>query len=103
MQVEDVTRKWIESEFPGVFDAVHFGNHYGLSGKKTTKAEMCVRERAICLVDDHHHYARECAAITERVVLFGDYPWNKGDPNDPPLPDNVVRAATWADVVATLM
>jgi uncharacterized HAD superfamily protein len=101
--VEDVTRQWIESEFPGVFDAVHFGNHYGLSGKKTTKTEMCVREGAVCLVDDHHHYAREVSSVTERVVLFGNYPWNKIDVNDPPLPDNVVRAASWDEVVTALL
>jgi hypothetical protein len=101
-QIEAVTRAWIAHEFPGLFDDVLFGNHWGLTGEKKTKAEMCLAEGACCLIDDSPKYIQQCAEVLDRAILFGTYPWNVGD-DDAPLPANAQRANSWSDVVAALL
>lgn len=41
LDIADQTREWLDRHFPGCFDGVHFGNHYGKEGKKQTKGEIC--------------------------------------------------------------
>lgn len=77
--VEGATRSWLERQFPGIFESVHFGNHYALDGTPArSKAEICKEIGAVALIDDSRHHALECArAGLKCVILFGDYSWNR--------------------------
>jgi uncharacterized HAD superfamily protein len=79
---EQLTRCWIERNYPGIFDEVHFGNHYCKEGKSRTKAEICRSINAVMLIDDSISYARNCASEGIPVILFGNYPWNRPHEND---------------------
>lgn len=75
--IETMTREWIDEHFPGLFTALHFGNHYGVSGLIRSKPEMCADINALLLIDDSSLYASQCAAANVNVVLFGNYAWNR--------------------------
>jgi len=90
--IEPQTREWVAAHFPGVFTELHFGNHFGRGGKKTSKPEMCARIGAVALIDDSLDYARQCAEAGLCVFLFGEYAWNQ---TSEPLPPLVVRLHTW--------
>lgn len=77
--LQEVTKQWIEAHFPGVFEGVHFGNHYSADGSPSrSKAEICKDLGAVALIDDSRHHALACAkAGVPLVILFGDYSWNK--------------------------
>lgn len=77
--VEGATRSWLERQFPGIFESVHFGNHYASDGSPArSKAEICKEIGAVALIDDSRHHALECArAGLKCVILFGDYSWNR--------------------------
>jgi hypothetical protein len=60
-KVEDVTRKWIERFFPGIFKDVHFGNHYSTTSRAIPKSELCRNIGAALLIDDSARYAEDCA------------------------------------------
>ena len=74
--LEDETRSWIAKHYPGIFEELHFGNHYSTSGKKRSKPEMCREIGAIALIDDSQVYAGQCAVEGIKTVLFGNYAWN---------------------------
>jgi uncharacterized HAD superfamily protein len=93
------TRDCIEKYFPGIFTECHFGNHFGTSGTKVSKPEMCARIGAVALVDDSLDYARQCAQAGIPVCLFGDYAWNQPSAE---LPGSVARATSWREVVPRL-
>lgn len=39
--IQQPTLDWIDTYFPGVFQAVHFGNHWSLEGRSRPKSEIC--------------------------------------------------------------
>lgn len=39
--IKDHTIQWIESHFPGLFQEIHFGNHFALHGESRPKSEIC--------------------------------------------------------------
>lgn len=76
-----------------------FGNHWGLSGRKVRKVELCRQLGAAMLIDDSLHYVREMAEEGMSAVLFdmeGKYGWNKDKEE---LPAGVVRLKSWHEVV----
>ncbi|KAA8498248.1 hypothetical protein FVE85_5833 [Porphyridium purpureum] len=78
--IEKETRAWLDQFFPAVFDQVVFGNHWGLTGQKLSKPELCKAVGATTIIDDNLTYAKQCASSGIRVLLFdldGKYPWNK--------------------------
>merc|ERR1711904_690855 len=89
----------IDWYFPGVFEGVHFGNHFGVSGKKTSKPDMCKYIGATALIDDSADYARECAGSKIPTYLFGDYGWNGMDVSMNPL---IRRVSSWNEVLDSL-
>mmetsp|Transcript_26225 Transcript_26225/g.68883 ORF Transcript_26225/g.68883 Transcript_26225/m.68883 type:complete len:214 (-) Transcript_26225:1741-2382(-) len=101
-QIKVVTEAWIDREFPELFAAVHFGNHWGLTGEKRSKSEMCRAEGAVCLIDDSPKYVRQCATALDSAILFGEYPWNRV-PDGEPLPPNAQRATSWDEVLEVLL
>ena len=39
--IQQPTLAWVEEHFPGVFQEVHFGNHWALEGQSKAKSEIC--------------------------------------------------------------
>lgn len=81
-----------------------FGNHYGLSGQKLSKPEMCRTLGACMLIDDNLSYAMQCSALPGFQVLLFDwnqsYPWSRTADK---LPHNVHRLHSWDDVQRFLL
>ncbi|XP_073110117.1 uncharacterized protein [Elaeis guineensis] len=80
--IKDDTLKWIEEHYPGLFQEIHFGNHFALDGQSRPKSEICKSLGAQVLIDDNPRYALECADVGIRVLLFdyeNSYPWSKSD------------------------
>lgn len=97
IELEDITRAWIERYFPNCFEEIYFGNHYALGGKSISKPDMCKRAGADVLVDDSPSYVKECAANGIDAYLFGEYPWNKMEETP-----GVYRASGWDDLLGRL-
>ena len=83
---------FVRQHFPDTFAALHFGNHFGKTGAKVSKPDMCKKIGALALIDDSLDYAKQCAAAGLPVFLFGDYPWNE---TAEPLDQRITRVGTW--------
>ncbi|EOA16925.1 hypothetical protein CARUB_v10005149mg [Capsella rubella] len=97
--IKEHTLEWIEIHFPGLFQQIHFGNHFALHGESRPKSEICRSFGAEILIDDNPRYAEECANIGMKVLLFdyeNSYPWSKTESVDRhPL---VTRVHSWEEV-----
>ena len=93
--IEQQTRDFVDKHFPDCFTALHFGNHFGTSGAKVSKPEMCKKIRAVALIDDSKDYARQCAADGLPVFLFGNYPWNALQKGEAALDARITRVSCW--------
>lgn len=74
--IQELTVKWVEQHFPGIFSKLHFGNHYSKEGKVRSKPEICREIGAVLLIDDSLQYAMHCYQANIPVLLFGEYAWN---------------------------
>ncbi|EPS63304.1 hypothetical protein M569_11482, partial [Genlisea aurea] len=97
--IKQHTVNWIEKHYPGLFQEIHFGNHFALDGKSRPKSEICRSLGAKVLIDDNPRYAVECAEVGIRVLLFdyrNSYPWCKSKAaDDHPL---VKKVESWKEV-----
>ncbi|CAA6659277.1 unnamed protein product [Spirodela intermedia] len=79
--IKDHTLEWLEEHYPGLFQEIHFGNHFALDGGHSRpKSEICRGMGARLLIDDNPRYALECAEAGISVLLFdygNSYPWSK--------------------------
>ncbi|KAI5445772.1 uncharacterized protein LOC127136356 [Lathyrus oleraceus] len=102
--IKDHTLEWIENNFSGLFDEIHFGNHFALDGGSRPKSEICRSLNAKVLIDDNPSYAIECAEAGIRVLLFdyeNSYPWSKTEfAEKHPL---VHKVENWEEVEQELM
>ncbi|CAJ1975701.1 unnamed protein product [Sphenostylis stenocarpa] len=102
--IKDHTIEWIEKHFSGLFQDIHFGNHFALDGESRPKSEICRSLNAKVLIDDNPRYAIECAEAGIGVLLFNyenSYPWSKTDFVDQhPL---VIKVKNWEEVEQQLM
>lgn len=102
--IKDHTLEWIEKHFSGLFQEIHFGNHFALDGMSRPKSEICRSINATVLIDDNPRYAIECAEAGIRVLLFdyeNSYPWSKTNSADEhPL---VIKVKNWEEVEQQLM
>ena len=101
--IQQPTLDWLEAHFPGVFGAVHFGNHFALEGVSRKKSEICNSIGAHVLIDDNPSYAMECAAAGINVLLYDwemNYPWSKTPCG--PTDDRITRVRDWAEVEQVL-
>ena len=106
--IEAQTRAWVDDNFPQLFSAVHFGNHFALEGASRTKSEICHEIGAQVLIDDNPGYALECAEAGIIVLLYDwrdAYPWSNGAEQRSLLDayPNVRRVTSWAEVEAELL
>ncbi len=89
----EVTRNWIAKHFPEIFKDILIGN------LETPKSVLCKKAGAKVLIDDNLDFALECVERGIRVLLFGDYPWNKL----PELPEGITRVKNWGEVLSELL
>ncbi|KDO73725.1 hypothetical protein CISIN_1g019095mg [Citrus sinensis] len=102
--IKDHTIEWIEKHYPGLFQEIHFGNHFALAGKSRPKSDICRSLGAKVLIDDNPRYAIECAEVGIKVLLFdyeNSYPWCKTDSvHQHPL---VTKVHNWEEVEQQLV
>ncbi|KAF9576546.1 hypothetical protein EC968_008024 [Mortierella alpina] len=105
--VADLTKKFVDRHFPGIFESIYFANHFLTEEEKLTfiskpKSVICRDVHAQLLIDDSLENATEVAKAGIPVLLFdlqGAYKWNKlGDGQQ--LPDKVTRVKSWKEVQA---
>ncbi|XP_077236510.1 haloacid dehalogenase-like hydrolase (HAD) superfamily protein [Tasmannia lanceolata] len=97
--IKDHTIEWIEKHYPGLFQEIHFGNHFALDGQSRPKSDICRSLGAQVLIDDNPRYATECAEIGVKVLLFdydNSYPWCKT--GSAPLHPLVTKVHNWQEV-----
>lgn len=93
VEVVDAKRLRLEKHFPSFFEDFHAANHYSLlNGPVRSKADICQEIDADVMIDDNPKHLLECAHFVKTPILFGNYPWNKGE-----FP-TLVRAADWSEV-----
>lgn len=96
--LRDATESFLNAHFPGsIFDEILMGNHYGETGEKLSKSEMCLKVGASILIDDSLLYANECAKNGIKTILFGNYPWNQSERE---LHNLVKRVEKWDEIVS---
>lgn len=97
--IKDHTIEWIQKHYPGLFQEIHFGNHFALEGESRSKSDICRCLGAKVLIDDNPRYALECAEVGIRVLLFdyeNSYPWCKSEfVSQHPL---VTKVHNWEEV-----
>jgi arsenate reductase len=101
-KLAQITKIWLDAHYAHIFSDMRLGNHYGTTGAKKSKSELCRELRAVMLIDDSLAYCLECSAVLRHVVLFdlnNSYPWNK---TNQLLPSNVERLSNWDFVDAAL-
>eukprot|EP01084_Bolivina_argentea_P026126 48523_1 len=98
LRTKDITIKWVNKFFPNIFDQIVFGNHFGLTGKKVSKPDLCKQLNARILIDDSSYYAKQSHSTLDYVVIFdwnGKYGWNKTEKSIAP---NVSRLHNWNEI-----
>ncbi|KAF8935461.1 hypothetical protein EDD21DRAFT_365258 [Dissophora ornata] len=105
--VADLTKKFVDRHFPGIFESIYFANHFLTEQEKMTfiskpKSVICRDVCAQLLIDDSLENAAEVARAGIPVLLFdlhGAYKWNKLQDGQQ-LPDKVTRVKSWKEVQA---
>mgnify|MGYP006286362713 CR=1 FL=1 len=95
--ISEVTRNWVEENFPGVFAGVYFVNNYSRTGQRRTKVEVCDQLKIEVLLEDQTKYALECVSDNRKVVLF-DYPWNQ----ELDQREGIYRVADWPEAIEVI-
>ncbi|XP_058108270.1 uncharacterized protein LOC131251530 [Magnolia sinica] len=97
--IKDHTIEWIKKHYPGLFQEIHFGNHFALDGQSRSKSKICRSLGAKVLIDDNPRYAVECAEVGIKVLLFdydNSYLWCKtGSKTTHPL---ITKVHNWEEV-----
>ncbi|KAJ6604220.1 hypothetical protein DFH09DRAFT_1442244 [Mycena vulgaris] len=86
-EVADASWEWVEKYFPGAFAHLVFTGQFKDAHKlhhnevltNLTKSQVCADLKAQVLIDDSAENAIQCSTASSptRVLLFGDYEWNK--------------------------
>ena len=93
IEVVEAKKNRLEKHFGGLFDGFHYTNYYSLiDGPIRSKAEICQELGIDIIIDDNPEHLTACTGCVQTLILFGDYPWNKGD-----YP-GFMRAANWTEV-----
>lgn len=92
-EIIDVTREWLNREYPDIFSDVLFVPIWE-EGNTITKADICLGIGADYLIDDLLRHCEIAAKCGIKSVLYGNYNWNKTDE----LPENVTRCSDWNEV-----
>ncbi|KAF9897247.1 hypothetical protein BX616_005928, partial [Lobosporangium transversale] len=106
--VADLTKKFVDRHFPGIFESIYFANHFLTEQEKLTfiskpKSVICRDVHAQLLIDDSLENAIEVAKAGVPVLLFdlnGKYKWNKLPEGQDMLPEKITRVHSWKDIQA---
>lgn len=97
--LEELTRGMLEQYFGGCFKSIEHTNFIVSStniATRRSKGDVCRAIGASLLIDDHVQHGHSVLdAELERVIVFGDYPWNRGEP----LVEGMVRCNEWPAVL----
>jgi len=103
--IENLTREWISTYFPGIFTEIHFGNHFTQTNAITkSKSEICTSIGAKLLIDDNIGHAVDCASKANmHAIIFGQYGWNRNEVlletcSEPSVLSRISRMQSWKDV-----
>ena len=100
-KVDDITREWLDKNYPGVFSEVHYSGAWDDEEKhsdhknKATKAQLLQEIGADYLIDDQPKHCVAAAEAGITSILFGDYKWNRSIK----LLPNMTRARDWREVL----
>ncbi|KAG0269185.1 hypothetical protein DFQ27_004581 [Actinomortierella ambigua] len=105
--VAELTKKFVDRHYPGIFESIYFANHYLTEQERLTfiskpKSAICRDVGAELLIDDSLENAIEVAQEGIAVLLFdlhGEYLWNKLAPGEQ-LPEKITRVKSWKDIQA---
>ncbi|KAF9123712.1 hypothetical protein BG015_005258 [Linnemannia schmuckeri] len=105
--IADLTKKFVDRHFPGIFESIYFANHFLTEQEKLTfvskpKSVICRDVHAQLLIDDSLENALEVSKAGIPVLLFdlhGKYKWNQVEEGQQ-LPDKVTRVKSWKDIQA---
>lgn len=89
----EITHRWLNQHFPGMFNDVHFV-HVWDSSKKVSKAQICKEIGAGYLIDDNLEHCELALEAGVTPLLFGEYGWNK----KPHLPKGMRRFKDWQEI-----
>jgi 5'(3')-deoxyribonucleotidase len=92
--IVDTSTDWISRHFPDVFKGTHFVPIW-VPNNKITKGDICKKIGADYLVDDLPRHCNIAAEAGIKVVLFGDYAWNR----DEKIINGVTRCKNWDEVL----
>lgn len=96
--LEPVTQRMLDRYFPGCFRTVEHTNYLNLSTDnvlRRSKGEVCRAIGADILIDDHVKHGESALGRVEKVLIFGDYPWNQRKV----LPAGMFRCINWNAVM----
>lgn len=94
-ELEDLTTRWINKHFPGVFKDIRLCNSYGPKEPMLRKVDACTEINADVLIDDALQNVTDCAEAGIETFLYdAGYMWNQTDV----LPEKVTRVKSWAEV-----
>ncbi len=91
---KELSKQWIDTYFPGVFDELYHVEHHILSIEKISKADACTQLGVSLFVDDAPHNALGCRHAGIDSLLF-DQPWNRHVPSS-----EVKRVYSWDDILS---
>jgi len=97
--LKPVTEHMLQTYFPDCFQTIEHTNFIApLSTKvvRRSKGDICRSIGAHMLIDDHpHHTANALSANIDRVILFGDYDWNRSEAEH----EKMIRCKDWSSVL----
>jgi 5'(3')-deoxyribonucleotidase len=89
----EVTIKWVEKYFSGIFKGVHMVPIWE-PNNTVTKADICNQIGAKHLIDDNVEHCNIAHDGGMQSIVFGNYIWNRSlDIND-----GVVKCSNWQDI-----
>ena len=76
-EIEQQSRTWLTTYFPGIFSQVHHTNQVSRNrtGASHKKSAICKHIGAQLMIDDHIDYVLDCAENGVQALLF-PAPWN---------------------------
>ncbi|HEU4715592.1 MAG TPA: hypothetical protein VFS14_02055 [Candidatus Saccharimonadales bacterium] len=95
--LKEATAQLLDTFFKGCFTSIEHTNYIVASTStavRRSKGDVCANINATVLIDDHLVHAEDALRTLDRVIVFGDYPWNRRDV----LLDGMVRCIDWLSV-----
>jgi len=97
--LKPVTERMLYTYFPDCFQTIEHTNFIAPKDTKLvrrSKGDICRAIGADILIDDHPHHAESAlAANVGKVILFGEYAWNRLDI----VPQGMVHCKDWLQAI----